>query len=87
MELLDITKTELLDLPKLVFFCFFLLLQNFPSDGFSVSSWYQIKNWLCVLTISVDKNDYFHPSSAISPLKAFTIHVYEHAFQWKGWVY
>lgn len=40
------------------------------------SSQYQIKKVFYVLTITVDKNYYFHPSSVISPLKDFTLYMY-----------
>lgn len=42
------------------------------------SSQYKIKKKkkvFYVLTITVDKNNYFHPSSVISPLKDFTVNM------------
>lgn len=49
-----------------------------------LQSQYQIKNYLHVFKISVDRNCYFLLSYAINPVKAFILHIYEHTFQWQG---
>jgi len=45
------------------------------NDDFFISI-SDLKNIFYVLTITLDKNYYFHPSSVISPLKDFTLYMY-----------